>query len=348
MIEPSARELQALRRVYGGAARDLARLLKGTDFQRGKAATLLAQVDGISKRLGLATDGWVEKNVGRTVERAGRAAEAWTRKATARKGRTLKPLSAPSFEAPAALGEGDRAALGGGFLRIHEEAVRVLTRHMAGDLALANRAAADRVRRVIRTTGQKVVGDAEVREVLARGLVAGGSLARIERGLKARLTEEGRALVDSGKLTPAEARDLIDVEQGTITVGSRTFDLSYYVHLVADTGLREAAVQATCDRLEAVGREAGDPLLFDLVVVTGPVADDACDDYRGKVFSISGKHPDYPALDDIDGPPFHPNCRHAIAPFDEGLATAEERASAQMEVRTPEGPRRLKDALRSR
>ncbi len=78
---------------------------------------------------------------------------------------------------------------------------------------------------------------------------------------------------------------------------------------------REAVTAGTVNR----NLEAGN----DLVMVTSHGARDGCQFYEGKVFSISGTHPTYPPLSSIPngGPPFHPNCRHNLAPFVEDLAS---------------------------
>ena len=75
--EPTQAELDVIRRIYRSGAEDLARLLKGTDFQRGKASILLHQVDEISKRLGTASDHWVART---TRDKLDAAAVAIVRK----------------------------------------------------------------------------------------------------------------------------------------------------------------------------------------------------------------------------------------------------------------------------
>jgi|GEM_PF-2866687 len=52
---------------------------------------------------------------------------------------------------------------------------------------------------------------------------------------------------------------------------------------------------------------------------------DYCDLYRGRVFSVSGRHPDFPPLSDCPagGAPFHPWCRHTLSAVEEGSAAAE-------------------------
>lgn len=49
----------------------------------------------------------------------------------------------------------------------------------------------------------------------------------------------------------------------------------------------------------------------DLVQVSSHNTDTPlCQEFEGKIYSISGKDPDFPALEEI--PPFHPNCLHSL------------------------------------
>ena len=61
-------------------------------------------------------------------------------------------------------------------------------------------------------------------------------------------------------------------------------------------------------------------------MVTGHGATDGGGFYEGRVFSVSGGSDTYPPLATLPngGPPFHPNCRHNLAPFVEPLASKTE------------------------
>jgi hypothetical protein len=70
---------------------------------------------------------------------------------------------------------------------------------------------------------------------------------------------------------------------------------------------------------------------LDLVRIVGRISDNFCTAWLGQVFSLSGRHPTYPALAALPGggPPFHPNCSKSSAPFIEDLADAtDERVAA--------------------
>lgn len=302
---PSDPQLAVLEKLYGAAARELAGLLGKSTWQTGKAARLIRQVRRISHRLGVQTDRWA----------AGQAMDAYRAGARFADGQLAQ------------IGEMAAALRIDNFLQINERAVAIAAGQIAGPLAAANAQLAGNARRIIAATGQRVLGDAQVAEAVAQGLISGGSLNQIARGLRARLTEAGRELLDSGKMSPAELRELADFEGGYIQAGRSRMRIDQYCRLVAHHQLRRVTTEATKQRLVETGEELGDRDAFDLVIISGPISGDFCDLYVGKVYSISGRSSEYPPLSSIPegGPPFHPNCTHVVAPFVARLATARER-----------------------
>ncbi len=302
----NSHQLKILDRIYGRAADDLAGLLGGSDFQRGKSAKLLKQVNLLSRRLGTESDQWVVGNVAEQYRQGAAFSD--------------KDLLRIGVDLP--IGE-----LGGDFLKINEGAVDAFATQLARDMAGANQNLTQRAKRIISRTSQKVLADPSLSEVIARGLVSGGSVNNIGRSLRKRLAEGGRELLESGQMTEAELLEIADFEAGYIQTGKARMKITKYCNLVAHYQLREAVTHATKQRLTEQGRELGDDMMFDLVVIVGPISGDFCDFYVGKIFSISGRHPDYPPLDSIPGggPPFHPNCTHNIAPFVDRLASAREK-----------------------
>lgn len=288
MIEPSAQELEHLRQIYRESSRQLSSLLGTTEFQTGKASALLKQVDRISKELGMRTDRWVTPAT-RTIMHE--AAD-----------QTVESLKAGGLE------------IGGSFNQINERAVRVFSGQMARDLAGANKHAADETRRIIRRTQQMVLKDSEISKVLAKGLIAGGNLNKIANSLKDRLAEGGKELLSTGKMTAGQLEKIVDLDAGYIQAGSRRMEIGEYAYMVADTQLRTAVTQATIDRLGQAGEELGEPDLFDLVIVEGRTDGcNICDEYVGRVFSLSGRTEGYMVLPART--PFHPNCTHFLAPY---------------------------------
>jgi len=93
-----------------------------------------------------------------------------------------------------------------------------------------------------------------------------------------------------------------------IKAGSRTYDLKYYSRMVARTRMRKVQTEAVKNTCEQYGN--------DLVQVSDHSTEcEICEPYEGEVFSLSGRHPEYPQLD--ESPPWHPNCMHNILPTSE-------------------------------
>lgn len=307
IISPDDPRIGVLRGVYRDAARDLIGLLGKSDFRTGRAVRLLEQVDAISRRLGEATDAWSIEEVRRNYIRGAARTDA-----------DLRALRLPVGEAS--------LAIGAEWLRVNEGAVEAFATQIARDLAGANRAFADNARRIIRKTSQKVLADPELSRAIAKGLVSGGSLNKISRGLRARLSQAGQELLDSGKMTAGELQAIADFQAGYIQAGKQRMNLTRYCGLVAHYQLGSATIHAQRQRLRHAGERLGDPEMLDLVVVTGPISGDWCDLYVGKVFSDSGRSGEWPPVDEMPegGPLFHPNCTHDLAPFIAPLASSRE------------------------
>ncbi|HKL42867.1 MAG TPA: phage minor capsid protein [Clostridia bacterium] len=88
----------------------------------------------------------------------------------------------------------------------------------------------------------------------------------------------------------------------------RKWDPERYVRMYSRTRSRELQTQGIENRMNDYG--------FDLVKISEHVdvdGMDICNDYEGNVYSLSGDHPNYPAL--LERPPFHPNCAHVMTPW---------------------------------
>jgi hypothetical protein len=104
-------------------------------------------------------------------------------------------------------------------------------------------------------------------------------------------------------LFPADG--FVEINGQTYKIREYTKTVTDHAKIVARTESRKAqtrSVLAMCRTFDN-----------DLVVVSShdnPC--ETCTKYEGKVYSISGKHPKYPALK--EKPPFHAGCRHSINP----------------------------------
>ena len=78
-----------------------------------------------------------------------------------------------------------------------------------------------------------------------------------------------------------------------------------YAKAVAQTTFREGQIQATLDQCARYGN--------DLVEISDHNTDcELCQQYEGKIYSLSGNDPKYPPLK--EKPPFHLNCQHSMLP----------------------------------
>lgn len=115
-------------------------------------------------------------------------------------------------------------------------------------------------------------------------------------------------------LTPAERKAVEQkVRSGVIAVVGkdfriRRFEAQYYADLVSQSATAEAMSEAAKQRAKDIDS--------DLVMISEQPSTigDYCDLYRGRVFSISGRSSEFPALSltPRGGPPFHAWCHHYL------------------------------------
>lgn len=183
--------------------------------------------------------------------------------------------------------------------QIHQEAVQVLVNDLQDTLLDATARAEKGYRAVVRRTQLQAVVDKKITTEIAKGVAAGKARREVSSALRERLIKE--------------------LGDRPLRIGGRNYQIDKYAEMVARTKTAEAQTAGTVNRMI----EAGE----DLVMITSHGAKDGCGFYEGKIFSISGTHEKYPPLDSTPngGPPFHPNCRHALVPFIEDLASGAEK-----------------------
>lgn len=91
----------------------------------------------------------------------------------------------------------------------------------------------------------------------------------------------------------------VDTKSG----GTRHYDIDYYADMVIRTAMREIQTAATLDAASEVGADLVEVSVHNTVCRI-------CIEFEGKIYSIDGKNPMFPPLD--DQPPYHPNCLHSI------------------------------------
>lgn len=100
---------------------------------------------------------------------------------------------------------------------------------------------------------------------------------------------------------------------GFVDKAGRHWDLASYSEMAIRTATSRAALQGHIDRQTAIGN---DLIMVSSFGATCPI----CAPWAGKVLSISGKDPRYPSLESAKAAGlFHPNCKHTITAYFEGM-----------------------------
>lgn len=173
----------------------------------------------------------------------------------------------------------------GGFTRTHTRAVDALAAQTVGAVRQANtqilRSIDDQYRRIIA-------------EVAAPGVVT---------GTRTRLQATQQAL----------DRFAANGITGFRDSRGRNWSIDSYAEMSTRTATGRAQVQGTLDRFTDQGR--------DLVIVSDHAGEcHLCRPWEGRVLSISGRDRLYPSVADAQtGGLLHPNCRHSLAAYIEGL-----------------------------
>lgn len=193
-------------------------------------------------------------------------------------------------------------------VQIHTSAIDILADQVTMDLLTANGSIGKNFNRFIRTTQQRIMEDKIITQQIAEGVIKGEA----RRAVSDRMLNEFR-------------RQLGD--ERFITINGRNYRPDSYSELVARTRTREATRQGTINSCLQYGN--------DLVQVD--VHSDACSycqQFMGRVYSISGNHPDFPSL--TEAPPYHPNCLCNLLPITEESLKA--RGYYDEEVRLSNSP----------
>lgn len=145
--------------------------------------------------------------------------------------------------------------------------------------------------RMMRLTQQVNLTEKQVNKAIEDGYIESGS----PQGTARRLRDELMAKFEDGKYI-----SIIDKNGET-----RQYTVDAYAELVARTKLIEATTAGVTQATLAAGG--------DLVQVSVHNTECAvCAPYEGKIYSLSGSDPDFPAVEEL--PPYHPQCAHSIDP----------------------------------
>ncbi len=291
---PMKERISAIQSAYARAAERIIATLSALEpdgYTATRSAATLSEVKGIIGSLDAAVRGWVPESIRAAYEESAGVARTRLEMIGARRlpGRRYDP--------------GRR-----------ERRIAALTAIVMADYWRANRTIEKTARKYIGSVSQAAAGLRRVEQAQAFDSAAVKSFINRTVASSLRATTKynlGLAHLTSKDIAAKIRAKLLDQIGGGdfIVVNGRNYNLKSYAELVARTRMREGQTEATkelCDQ-------------FDNDLVEIPRHDNPCEDcapYQGQVYSISGKHPDYPELPE-GGPPWHPNCEDVMNPTSE-------------------------------
>jgi len=269
------RAVKDLRAQYARAADDVLRILEGLQpigFNASKSAAARARVNAVIVRLNRYARSWTKRRIREAYAEGRDVAEA-------------------------------RLSIMGEFpltrrvnANRHKKTERRLADRVFADLFKANRSIEVIARRYCNAMLQSAEGVRELQafdEGLAERFISRVSAAAVKTGLARGDLQKRLLKYLQNKLSG----------QDFITINGRNFNLRDYSELVARTNLRNAQTEAI--------KTAAWEYNHDLVEI--PYKDGSCDEcqeFEGKVYSLSGDDPEFPMLE--EQPPLHPRCRHYL------------------------------------
>lgn len=144
--------------------------------------------------------------------------------------------------------------------------------------------------RVMLLTQQTLIKESIISKSIASGLKEKGTIRGVQEKLRDKLLKKA---FNGGLLK------IID-KNGN----ERFYNISNYANMVARTTIINSQSQATI----AVATEYNTDLIQ---VSSHNTTTEICQQYEGKIFSLSGKDKDFPIADNV--PAYHPNCKHSIS-----------------------------------
>lgn len=261
--------------IYREVARRVRRALLEVDpaaFTPDKAAEALREVQAWVDGLSEASVRWAEEAIGRTYEKASRQSRA-----------ALEILGKKQIHPPADAGE----------VRLTADLSEILIKANNSILTVAEEYL------TVASMAAKVIMTAQVQEFPTEEAHQAFEVL----GQQAVKTEISRKTLASQ--VRAHLAGYIRTDN-IIEVAGKRWRADKYADMVARTSLRQAQTEATLDVCRQFENDLVEWSDHDTQCTAG------CEDYEGNVYSISGKHPTYPAL--TATPPLHPNCEHSLLP----------------------------------
>ena len=189
------------------------------------------------------------------------------------------------------------SALSGSFGIIDSPQIALIARNTAQDCLGASKSIGTVTTRVLRQIRELNLGEAQINQIIAGGLIDGKPRQAIST-LRKELER-----VNKGQLV-----EVVD-KNGELM----HFQADEYARMVYVSKTSEAHVKSTHLRLQQEG--------LDLVRIIGNRTRYFCSEFLGNVYSLSGASRKYPPLSSLPrgGPPFHPNCSKSTVAFIEEL-----------------------------
>jgi len=211
------------------------------------------------------------------------------------------------------------------FALIDTRTVEVIARDTAADIARSIDSTQKALGKTLHAMADNGLKVEEVNRLIAGGVIEGKPAQPI-RELRERLKK-----IHNGNVVTVINKNGDPMD----------FDAGSYAKMVVHTRAREASTIARHERLNEEG--------IDLVIILGRISKNFCTAYVGKVFSLSGNHPRFPAITQLPSePPFHPNCSKSTAAFIEQLASPAVLKVGQMDLNDPMLSTQDRNALQRR
>lgn len=204
------------------------------------------------------------------------------------------------------VGVSPEGGMSGSFAQVDRHVAEFFAREISMDLNKAADGMGETGRKILRTTAQLKLPEADINKILAGGVIDG------------KPTDTIRTLREALKAVHGETVTVIDKNGDPMH-----FEAGHYAKMVANTQTRKATTYSRHDALQKMD--------LDLVGIIGRVSKSFCTAFLGQVFSLSGKSGQYPAYSSLPGggAPFHPNCSKGTRPFVEALASAHQMERAE-------------------
>jgi len=172
--------------------------------------------------------------------------------------------------------------------KIHQSAVASLVDDITINMVTANLSMKNEITRYIKKTQQRILEDKKISQLIVQGQIEGETRRQTSDVILKELTKQMG-------------------DEKYVRINGRRYQPDKYAELLARTRTREAASIGSINTALQYGLD-----LVQISVHNHP-QEDPCSPFQGKVFSLSGNHPDFPALK--ARPPFHPNCKHVLIPI---------------------------------